>query len=142
MSFNSYPNQILFILIISLVFSILANIIRSNPLSIIAEPINRVETLEELDLISENPGIRQIGIEIAHNLFLKEVLFVDAREFDYYLNGHIPNAICNDDMDTLLAMISHKISFDEKFIVYCSDDDCGSSEELAFILQEEGYTIF
>ena len=31
------------------------------------------------------------------------------------------------------------IAFDAGFVVYCSDDDCGSSEELAISLQEKGF---
>ena len=32
------------------------------------------------------------------------------------------------------------ISIDDGFIVYCSDDDCGSSEELAYLLKEQGFS--
>ena len=29
---------------------------------------------------------------------------------------------------------------DDPFVVYCSDDDCGSSEELSYELQSYGFT--
>ena len=31
------------------------------------------------------------------------------------------------------------INSDESFVVYCSDDDCGSSEDLSYELQSYGY---
>ena len=31
------------------------------------------------------------------------------------------------------------IGFDTGFVIYCSDDDCGSSEELAYQFQDIGF---
>jgi 3-mercaptopyruvate sulfurtransferase SseA len=51
----------------------------------------------------------------------------------------IPGAIANDDFEMLLEQIDFLIGYEKGFVVYCSDDDCGSSEELAYELQENGF---
>ena len=70
----------------------------------------------------------------------QNMLFVDARTEEYYKEGHIPKAVCNDNLDLLITKMEKHISIDDGFIVYCSDDDCGSSEELAYLLQEQGFS--
>ena len=45
-----------------------------------------------------------------------------------------------DDIDSLSTQIESRIGFDSPFIIYCSDDDCGSSEDLAYELQDFGFT--
>ena len=82
---------------------------------------------------------RLLTREHGKTLFETNTLFVDARAEEYFENGHIPNAICNDDINLLIEEIDSRIQVDEGFIVYCSDDDCGSSEELAYKLQEQGF---
>ena len=54
-------------------------------------------------------------------------------------DGFIPGAINNDDTDALSDEIAALIGFDRGFVIYCSDDDCGSSEDLAYDLQEYGF---
>ena len=86
-----------------------------------------------------NQGIIEISLEIAKDLFDKDILFIDARAEEYFLEGHIPGAICNDDFDQLINNIDNRIINNDFFVVYCSDDDCGSSEELAYQLFDQGY---
>ena len=47
--------------------------------------------------------------DISENLFQNNMLFIDARAKQYYDNGHIPQAICNDDLDGLIDQILEKI---------------------------------
>ena len=58
---------------------------------------------------------------------------------EYYFKGHIPNSICNDDFDSLVYQIEDFVTYNNGFVVYCSDDDCGSSEDLAYELQDLGF---
>ena len=51
-----------------------------------------------------------------------------------------PKAVCNDNLDSLITKIEKQVAIDDGFVVYCSDDDCGSSEELAYLLQEQGFS--
>ena len=46
-------------------------------------------------------------------------------------------------MTTLISLvyqIEDFIDYNNGFVVYCSDDDCGSSEDLAYQLQDQGFT--
>ena len=135
---SSSIHQIYLYITVSIIFSISLNIFRSDSLSLIAQDLLIVESVEELnnDL---NQGIIEISLEIAKDLFDKDILFIDARAEEYYLEGHIPGAICNDDFDQLIIEIDSRIINNDFFVVYCSDDDCGSSEELAYQLFDQGY---
>ena len=139
MNLSSSIHQIYIYIIVSIIFSISLNIFRTDSLSLIAQDLVMVENLEELndDL---NQGIIEISLKIAIDLFEKDILFIDARAEEYFLEGHIPGAICNDDFDQLINDIDNRIINNDFFVVYCSDDDCGSSEELALTLQENGYS--
>ena len=138
MNLSSSIHQIYLYIIVSIIFSISLNIFRSDSLSLIAQDLLIVESVEELnnDL---NQGIIEISLEIAKDLFDKDILFIDARAEEYYLEGHIHGAICNDDFDQLINDIDNRIINNDFFVVYCSDDDCGSSEELAYQLLDQGY---
>ena len=138
MNLSSSIHQIYLYITVSIIFSISLNIFRSDSLSLIAQDLLIVESVEELnnDL---NQGIIEISLEIAKDLFDKDILFIDARAEEYYLEGHIPGAICNDDFDQLIKDIDNRMINNDFFVVYCSDDDCGSSEELAYQLFDQGY---
>ena len=62
-----------------------------------------------------------------------------ARAEEYLESGFIPGAIANDDIDILSDDIASSIGYDKSFVIYCSDDECGSSEDLAYTLQEFGF---
>ena len=139
MNFTSSLHQIYFFLIISLTISVFVNLFRPKPILYIAKNLEIIKDIDQINKDVSNPMIRTIDIEIAKTLFETNTLFVDARAEEYFENGHIPNAICNDDINLLIEEIDSRIQVDEGFIVYCSDDDCGSSEELAYKLQEQGF---
>ena len=138
MNISSSIHQIYLYIIVSTIFSISLNVFRSDPLSLIAQDLVMVESVEELSN-DVNQGIKEINLEIARDLFEKNILFIDARAEEYYLEGHIPGAICNDNFDQLINDIDSRIINNDFFVVYCSDDDCGSSEELAYQLFDQGY---
>ena len=139
MNFTSSLHQIYFFFIISLTLSVSVNLFRPKPILYIAKNLEIIKDIDQINKDVSNPTIRTIDIEIAKTLFENNTLFVDARAEEYFENGHIPNAICNDDINLLIEEIDSRIQVDEGFIVYCSDDDCGSSEELAYKLQEQGF---
>ena len=106
----------------------------------IAEPLEKIVDIGQINDKLSGPILREISIEIAKDLFDQNILFVDARSEEYYVEGHIPKALCNDNLDFLITKMEEYISIDNGFVVYCSDDDCGSSEELAYSLQEQGFS--
>ena len=139
MNFTSSLNQIYLYFIISLFISISVNLIRSDSLPYFAKELEKINNINQIKEKISNSTIREIDVNFAKQLFQSNMLFIDARAEQYYEEGHIPKAICNDDIDKLINEIEKQISFDDGFVIYCSDDDCGSSEELANSLQEEGF---
>ena len=135
---NSF-HQIYLYVTASIIFSISLNIFRSDPLSLIAQDLLILESVDELNN-DVNQGIIEISLEIAKDLFDKDILFIDARAEEFYIKGHIPGAICNDDFDQLINDLDSRIVNNDSFVVYCSDDDCGSSEELAYQLFDHGFS--
>ena len=139
MNFSSSLYQIYFYFIISLLVSVSVNLIRNDSLPYIAEELEKIKNINQVNEKISDSSIREIDIDIAKKLFQNNMLFIDARAEQYYDEGHIPRAICNDDIDKLVNEIENRIAIDAGFVVYCSDDDCGSSEELAISLQEQGF---
>ena len=104
-----------------------------------AEPIEVVKNVNDVLLTLSEPEIREIDLEMAKSLHETGLLFVDARSEEYLPAGMIPGAIANDDVELLSEQIEHLIGYEKGFVVYCSDDDCGSSKELAYDLQDFGF---
>ena len=140
MNYSSSLNQIYIYIALSLFISFFVNIFRIDSLPYIAIPLEKIEDIAQIENSSLQPQIREISIDVAERLFSDSVLFIDAREEEYYHEGHIPNSICNDDFDSLVYQIEDIITYKNGFVVYCSDDDCGSSEDLAYQLQDQGFT--
>ena len=140
MNYSSSLNQIYIYIALSLFISFFVNIFRIDSLPYIAIPLEKIEDIAQIENSSLQPQIREISIDVAERLFLDSVLFIDARAEEFYHDGHIPNSICNDDFDSLVYQIEDFITYKNGFVVYCSDDDCGSSEDLAYQLQDQGFT--
>tara|TARA_B100002051_G_scaffold211869_1_gene203508 strand:+ start:19 stop:507 length:489 start_codon:yes stop_codon:yes gene_type:complete len=140
MNYSSSLNQICIYVAISLLISFFINTIRTDSLPYIAISLEKIEDIAQIEDSSLQPQIREISIDVAERLFLDSVLFIDARAEEFYHDGHIPNSICNDDFDSLVYQIEDFITYKNGFVVYCSDDDCGSSEDLAYQLQDQGFT--
>ena len=139
MNFTGSLYQIYLYFIISIFISTSVNLIRSDSLAYFAEELKKIDNINQIKEKISTSIIREIDVDIAKNLFENNILFIDARAEEYYKEGHIPSALCNDDIEKLINEIEKQISFDDGFVVYCSDDDCGSSEELAISLQEKGF---
>ena len=119
---------------------VLYNTFRDDGITLIAQPIETITSVDEAISILTEPKIREINLKMAIQLFESGVLFVDARAEEYLNNGFIPGAIANDNIDLLTKLIDTRIGYETGFVIYCSDDDCGSSEELAYDLQYSGFS--
>ena len=115
------------------------NALRDGGISWLAKPMEKINSTNNIELNIDVPSVREINLETAMNLQKNGTLFVDARSEEYLEDGFIPGAINNDDIDALSDEIAALIGFDRGFVIYCSDDDCGSSEDLAYDLQEYGF---
>jgi len=140
MNYSSSLVHIYIYIFLSLFTSLCVNAIRIESLPFIAIPLEKIEKIAEVENFSLQPQIREVSINVAKKLYSDSILFIDARAEEYYLEGHIPNSICNDDFNSLLLQVEDLIDYNSGFVVYCSDDDCGSSEDLAYQLQEQGFT--
>ena len=117
----------------------ISNLVRSDAISWIAEPIKVVNNVKDISLTLLDPEIREIDLEMAKSLHKTGLLFVDARAEEYLSEGIIPGAVANEDVGLLSEQIEFLIGYEKGFVIYCSDDDCGSSEELAYELQDFGF---
>lgn len=124
----------------ALLLGLLFNNFQSKGISLIASKMETVSSVDEIEKIFFEPQIREIELSTALSYYNSGVLFVDARAEEYWVDGIIPGAIGNDSIDILSEKIEYLIGLDKGFVVYCSDDDCGSSEELAYQLQDIGFS--
>ena len=131
--------QVLLITGISVLCGASFNTMRDGGISWLAKPMEKISSTNDIELNIDVPSVREINLETAKNLQKNGALFVDARSEEYLEDGFIPGAINNDDTDVLSDEIATLIGFDKGFVIYCSDDDCGSSEDLAYDLQEYGF---
>ena len=135
----NFKKQISIFITASVLVGFISNLVRSDAISWIAEPIKVVKNVDDVLLILSDSQIREIDLETAKSLHQTGLLFVDARAQEYLPDGMIPGAIANDDVGILSEQIEVLAGYDKGFVVYCSDDDCGSSEELAYELQDLGF---
>ena len=126
-------------IIIGLSFNLGRSWVDGAGISLLAKELKIVSGSEQAFAILSDPRVSIIDLQSAIEFHEKEILFVDARAEEYLYEGVIPGAISNDDIETLSDEISDLIGYNKGFVVYCSDDDCGSSEDLAYELQERGF---
>jgi 3-mercaptopyruvate sulfurtransferase SseA len=132
-------HQVLVYIVCSCLIGLGLNLFRTRPLQFLAKDLELAGPGDEIESMLADPMIREIDLSMAQNFYKSGKLFVDARAMEYFNRGHIPGAMANDDVDALASAIELKIGENAAFIVYCSDDDCGSSEDLAYELQDLGF---
>jgi len=135
----SLQKQVTFIITVSILVGVISNLVRTDAITWMAEPIKVVNNVNDVLLTLLEPEIREIDLETAKSLHKSGLLFVDARAEEYLSEGIIPGAVANDDVGLLSEQIEFLIGYEKGFVIYCSDDDCGSSEELAYELQDFGF---
>ena len=132
--------QALFFLLAAIFLGAFYNFILTDGIPLLAKPLEKVTVGQDLTQSLLEPKVREIDLETARKLHDQNVLFVDARAEEYLQDGFIPGAVANDDVEALSQTIDEMIGFDNAFVIYCSDDDWGSSEELAYSLQGYGFS--
>ena len=124
---------------LSIIVGIAYNTTRIVSVPWIAQPIQLGNEMDRILKPVYEPSIKNISIDIAKQLVDKNIPFIDARDDEYYHEGHIPHAHSSGDLIKLTEYLDIAVGLFNPFVVYCSDDDCGSSEELAYQLQSEGF---
>ncbi|MEA1882776.1 MAG: rhodanese-like domain-containing protein [Candidatus Marinimicrobia bacterium] len=116
-----------------------SNLVRADKIPWIAPELAITETLDPTGKSNE-PVLTAISLAQAKQLFDDGILFVDARDDAYYSAGHIQGAIKNAFLMELIFNIEDRQSKTDPIVVYCGDPGCGDSEDLAYDLQDSGYT--
>ncbi len=133
-------HQASLIVMATIVLGIMSNTIRSDSIPWIAEALAVTDKISIETETSEAPILQGISLEQAKKLFDDNFIFVDARGEEYWSEGHIPGAMVNRNFMELTFKIDSIQGRTKPVVVYCSDDDCGSSEDLAYDLQYSGFT--
>ena len=129
--------QIIVITITSIVLSLTFNIVRPDGIPLLAKEL---VAAKEIDYDVAEPRLLAITLDQALELYQKGTVFVDAREPEYYEEGHIKGAWNFPFFLELVFKLDSLQGKDAPLVIYCSGDECGSSEDLAYELQAEGFS--
>ena len=129
--------QIIVIAITSTVLSLTLNAVRPDGIPLLAKEL---AVAEEIEYDTAEPRLFAITLDQALELYQKGTVFVDAREPEYYQEGHIKGAWNIPFFLELVFKLDSLQGKDAPIVIYCSGDECGSSEDLAYELQAEGFS--
>ncbi len=129
--------QIIVIAITSTVLSLTLNAVRPDGIPLLAKELAVAEVIE---YVIAEPRLFAITLDQALELYQKGTVFVDAREPEYYQEGHIKGAWNIPFFLELVFKLDSLQGKDAPMVIYCSGDECGSSEDLAYELQAEGFS--
>ncbi|OEU64386.1 MAG: hypothetical protein BBJ57_08620 [Desulfobacterales bacterium PC51MH44] len=90
-----------------------------------------------------NHGLEIQDIRIVNQIYdKKEAIFVDARAYEDYKDGHIKGAVSMpiNRFEDQIGKFKADYPADTYIITYCSGRECDDSHELVQLLFEEGYT--
>ncbi len=128
--------QIIVITITSTVLGLGINAVRPDGIPLLAKEL---AVAEEIEYTTAEPRLLAITLDQALDLYQKGTIFVDAREPEYYQEGHIKGAWNFPFFLELVFKLDSLQGKDAPLVIYCSGDECGSSEDLAYELQAEGF---
>ena len=129
--------QIIVIAITSIVLSLTLNAVRPDGIPLLAKEL---AVAEEIEYDTAEPRLLAITLDQALELYQKGTVFVDAREPEYYQEGHIKGAWNIPFFLELVFKLDSLQGKDAPMVIYCSGDECGSSEDLAYELQAEVFS--
>ena len=129
--------QIIVIAITSTVLSLTLNAVRPDGIPLLAKEL---AVAEEIEYDTAEPRLFAITLDQALELYQKGTVFVDAREPEYYQAGHIKGSWNIPFFLELVFKLDSLQGKNAPLVLYCSGDECGSSEALAYELQAEGFS--
>jgi len=139
MNIRTPLGQVAFLLLFSCIVGFGSNLVRSDKIPWIAAALSTADSIDTA-VESNSPVLVAISIEQAKKLFDDDVLFIDARDEGYYSLGHIDGAMKNAFLMELIFSIEERQNKAMPLVVYCGDPGCGDSEDLAYNLQDSGFT--
>ena len=128
--------QVISIIIVSFIFGVGYNAVRTENLSLLYQkPVER--TVEEVDsLLSETTILsapEYINLESAKEMYDREIIFIDARDEEEFAEGHIKGAILAPSTPELVQLTPDRST---PIVTYCGGGDCDVSMELAVELMD------
>lgn len=123
--------QVISIIIVSSIFGVGYNAVRTESLSLLYQkPVER--TVEEVDSLLRETTIlsvpEYINLESAKEMYDRGIIFIDARDEEEFAEGHIKGAILAPSTPELVQLFPDRSS---PIVTYCSGGDCDVSMELA-----------
>lgn len=133
-AFQRSTLQALLLLVLALILGLATNALRPGGLSLFqdfarqqaqnkAASIEQVTPLQALDLLRSGSAT-----------------FVDAREAQFFQQGHIPGAV-SLPLENAWAKGLGELPHDKRLVIYCDGLACDKSRELAEILAGHGYEV-
>ena len=123
--------QVISIIIVSSIFGVGYNAVRTESLSLLYQKPDE-RTVEEVDsLLSETTILsapEYINLESAKEMYDRGIIFIDARDEEEFAEGHIKGAILAPSTPELVQLFPDRSS---AIVTYCSGGDCDVSQELA-----------
>ena len=139
MNFRTPIGQVAFLVLLSCIIGFGSNLVRADKIPWIAVELAAAESIDK-DVETGESVLVAISLEQAKNLFEQDILFVDARDEGYYDAGLIQGALKNAFLMELIFNIEKRQNKSDALVVYCGDPGCGDSEDLAYNLQDSGFT--
>ena len=123
--------QVISIIIVSSIFGVGYNAVRTESLSLLYQKPDE-RTVEEVDsLLSETTILsapEYINLESAKEMYDRGIIFIDARDEEEFAEGHIKGATVAPSTPELVQLFPDRSS---AIVTYCSGGDCDVSQELA-----------
>ena len=129
--------QVISIIIVSFIFGVGYNAVRTESLSLLYQkPVER--TVEEVDsLLSETTILsapEYINLKSAKEMYDRGILFIDARDEEEFAEGHIKGATVALSTPELVQLTPDRST---PIVTYCGGGECDVSMELATLLMND-----
>lgn len=135
--------QVAILLVIAGLAGSIVNAVRPGGIPWRAQPLPELAVADTTDIDEADPWIVRITLAQAKVFYDKGTPFIDARERDYFDEGHIAKAWPSDNFMEVVFRLDSLQGRTAPLVTYCDGTECGSSEELAYDFQSVGFqTVF
>ncbi len=135
MNCNRAVKQAISLIGIATLIGIGINAVRTDSIAWLSQELEFADSLS----FSESQVLSAISLAQAKELFDQGVIFIDAREPEYFNEGHVPGAWNFSSVLELAFSLDTLQGKTEPLVTYCGEAGCGSSEDLAYTLSEMGF---
>ncbi len=133
--------ELIILVAVSILVGLTVNVLSSNAIPIFGQWDSEAGSVHAGGPCK--PPTKEFGEADIVNLFTADAaLFVDARNQDDFIEGHIPRAVHLPlgRFDEYFPEFAALYPLETRIVCYCSGVDCHDSHDLAILLQDSGYT--